>query len=288
MVNVIQPPDLVAFEYSEIHDAIKEEKENNVTWRAFFSSTGNLKRIALCFATAIFSQSSGNLLVSNYLTQILKDTGLKTEADITLVNGMVTLWQYIVSLAVTVLIDRFRRRKFFLVGSGGVLVTFIAWTISSQQYIERDALTGGRVVLACIFLFQLFYTMAWTNLVVTYPLEIVTYQMRAKAWAFVLLTIQVASIFGGYVNPIGLANIGWRFYIYYCIWVAIIFLVVYFFFVETQGPTLEELSYIFEGLSEKVKMTQEFETKHNISQHEGKISSIHVDAEETIERGLSS
>jgi hypothetical protein len=71
--------------------------------------------------------------------------------------------------------------------------------------------------------------------------------MRAKTWAFVLLTIQVASIFGGYVNPVGLENIGWKFYVYYCVWVAFVFVIVYFFFVETSGPTLEELAYLFEG-----------------------------------------
>ncbi|KAL3486851.1 hypothetical protein BJX62DRAFT_246475 [Aspergillus germanicus] len=242
--------ELVNFEYTEIQQVITKELEQNMTWKEFFSSIPNIKRISLCFATAVFSQSSGNLLVSNYLTQILKDTGIEAESDITLINCMVTLWQYLVSLGVTVLIDRFKRRAFFLTGSGGVLITFIAWTIAAQQYLDKDSISAGRVVLACIFLFQGFYTCAWTNLVVTYPLELVTYRMRAKTWSFVLLTIQVASIFGGYVNPIGLEGIGWKFYIYYCVWVAFVFAIVYFFFVETSGPTLEELTFLFEGKSE--------------------------------------
>ncbi|KFA66951.1 hypothetical protein S40285_05735 [Stachybotrys chlorohalonatus IBT 40285] len=248
--------ELVEFEFAEIQQVIAKEAEQNITWKAFFSSKPNLKRISLCFATAVFSQSSGNLLVSNYLTQILQDTGVNDETDITLVNGMVTIWQYIVALSVTAVINRYKRRSFFLVGSGGVVVTFIVWTIAAQQYLERNSIAAGRLVLACIFIFQAFYTIAWTNLVVTYPLEVVTYQMRAKTWAFVLLTIQVASIFGGYVNPVGLENIGWRFYIYYCVWVTIIFLVVYFFFVETAGPTLEELTYLFEGDEAKRQMTK--------------------------------
>ena len=247
---------VVAFEFAEIEKVIADEAEQNMTWKDFFSSVPNLKRIGLCFATALFSQTAGNLLISNYLTQILKDTGVDDPTDITLVNGMVTLWQYIVSLTVTAVIDRFKRRTFFLIGSGGCVVVFITWTVAAQQYLEHDSLAAGRLVLACIFLFQAFYTLAWTNLVVTYPLEIVTYQMRAKAWAFVLLTIQVSAIFGNYVNPIGLENIGWKFYIYYCVWVTIIFLVVYFFFVETSGPTLEELTYLFEGKDAKMHMMQ--------------------------------
>ncbi|KAH6672663.1 general substrate transporter [Plectosphaerella plurivora] len=243
--------ELVATEFSEIKEALAREREENLTWKDFFSSIPNWKRIGICIAIATFSQSSGNLLVSNYLPQILKDTGLKTDFENTLVNGMSTLWSYIVSLAVTALINRFRRRTFFLVGSGGVVIVFIAWTIASQQYIERGSVGGGRMVVACIFLFQTFYSIAWMNLLVMYPLEICPYHMRAKAWSLVLLVVYVAQIFGNYVNPVGLDAIGWKFYIYYCVWVSMIFVVVYFCFPETQGPTLEELARLFDGPKEK-------------------------------------
>lgn len=257
---------LVEFEFNEIQQALSEEAEQNMTWKDFFSSIPNLKRIALCFATALFSQSSGNLLVSNYLNVILKDTGV-ADKDITLVNGMVTLWQYIVALSVTALVEKLKRRTFFVVGSGGVVVTFIVWTIAAQQYLDRGSVAAGRLVLACIFIFQAFYTFAWTNLVVTYPLEVVTYRMRAKTWAFVLLTIQVSSIFGGYVNPIALKNISWKFYIYYCVWVTFIFVIVYFFFVETKGPTLEELATLFDGDSAKQEFAEKTAKKSFADNH---------------------
>ncbi|KAK5995333.1 Lactose permease-like protein [Cladobotryum mycophilum] len=239
--------ELVDFECAQIEEAIAKEAEQNMTWKDFFSSIPNLKRIALCFACAIFSQTSGNLLVSNYLTEVLKTTGITSHKEITLVNGMITIWQYVIALAVTALINKLKRRTFFVVGSGGVFVTFIAWTIAAQQYLDHGSIPAGRLVLACIFIFQGFYTFAWTNLVVTYPLELVTYQMRAKTWAFVLLTIQVATVFGSYVNPIGLQDIGWKFYIYYCVW--------------TAGPTLEELAYIFDGDATKRRPSTNMQTK---------------------------
>lgn len=65
----------------------------------------------------------------------------------------------------------------------------IAWAIAAQQYVERGSAAAGRLIVACIFLFQAFYTFVWLNLVVTYPLEIVTYQMRSKACSYVLLVI---------------------------------------------------------------------------------------------------
>lgn len=242
---------LVHAELAEIEQALATERENNVSWREFLQSRGNLHRLAICVAIAVFGQTSGNNLISNYLTQILKATGITSEADITLVNGMITLWQYIVCITVCLIVDRLKRRTFFLVGSGGCAVVFIAWTIAAQQYLDRDSLAGGRIVLACIFIFQFFYTFAWTNVSVTYMLEITTYQMRAKAWALSLLVVQCATIFSSYVNPIGLENVGWKFFIYYDVWVFAIFVIVYFLFVETAGPSLEELTYLFDGPDDK-------------------------------------
>jgi len=94
--------------------------------------------------------------------------------------------------------------------------------------------------------------------------------MRAKAWSYVLLVIYTSQIFGNYVNPVGIANIGWRFYIYYCVWAAIIVLIVYFFFVETSGPTLEELALIFDGPQGDRKLSLgEFEDEKRDTDIEG-------------------
>ena len=49
------------------------------------------------------------------------------------------------------------------------------------------------------------------------------------------------------MNPVGIEAVGWKFYIYYCFWAAVILAIVYFCFVETQGPSLEELAMIFGG-----------------------------------------
>ncbi|KAF4549858.1 Sugar (and other) transporter-like protein 67 [Elsinoe fawcettii] len=238
--------EVVRVQYDEIKVALAYEAENKVSWRRFFSGRGNFRRILLCTAVGCFSQTTGNLLVSNYLPPILRDTGITDVTDTTLINGGVTLWSYIVGLSVATFIDKLPRRTYFLTGSGGVVVVFIAWTIAAQQYVDTTSLAAGRFVVAAVFLFQTFYTIAWLNLVVTYPMEILPYNLRAKGWSYVLLIIFVSGIFGNYINPIGIGNLGWRFYIYYCVWVTVIFAFVYFFFVETRGPSLEELAFLFE------------------------------------------
>lgn len=70
---------------------------------------------------------------------------------------------------------------------------------------------------------------------------------RAKGIAVEQLTVRFAVFFNTYVNPIALDSIGWKYYIVYCVWILVEILTVYMIFPETQGRTLEELSFMFEG-----------------------------------------
>ena len=49
-----------------------------------------------------------------------------------------------------------------------------------------------------------------------------------------------------FINPIGLQNIRWRYFITYCVILVFEVVFVYFFFAETHGRTLEELTFLFE------------------------------------------
>lgn len=52
-----------------------------------------------------------------------------------------------------------------------------------------------------------------------------------------------ASFFATYVNPVGLARIAWKWLLVYCCWLVFELVFIYFFFPETAGRTLEELSF---------------------------------------------
>lgn len=56
-------------------------------------------------------------------------------------------------------------------------------------------------------------------------------------------------IFNGYANPVAMEAISWRYYIVYICVIAVEIVLVYFFFPETKGKTLEEVAFIFDGES---------------------------------------
>lgn len=61
------------------------------------------------------------------------------------------------------------------------------------------------------------------------------------------LCVDIALFFNSYVNPIALDNIKWKYYIFYCCWLAVELIVVYFFYIETRNTPLEEIAKHFDG-----------------------------------------
>jgi hypothetical protein len=54
-------------------------------------------------------------------------------------------------------------------------------------------------------------------------------------------------VFNQYVNPIGLQHLAWKFYFVYIAILVIEVLCIWFLYVETKGPTLEEIARLFDG-----------------------------------------
>ena len=63
----------------------------------------------------------------------------------------------------------------------------------------------------------------------------------------VVLLSNVSLMFNLFVNPIALENIQWRYYIVYCVILAVSVVFVFFFIPETANLSLEHISEIFEG-----------------------------------------
>lgn len=81
------------------------------------------------------------------------------------------------------------------------------------------------------------------NLPPAYMVEVWPYSERSRGIAVFQLFGRLASFFTTYVNPIGLKDVGWKYLISYCAWLAYEVVFVYFMFPETFGRTLEELAF---------------------------------------------
>lgn len=103
-----------------------------------------------------------------------------------------------------------------------------------------------------IFLFYGAAGFAWPGLTVAYCVEILPYSIRAKGLAVNFALTALSSVFNQYVNPIGLESLAWRYYFVYIAILVFECLAIWLLFVETRGPTLEEIAELFDGEDAKL------------------------------------
>ncbi|ORX38020.1 general substrate transporter [Kockovaella imperatae] len=255
---------LIQFEIDEIEAAIElEQQARSVTWISLFRDPGNLKRMRIIIGLAFFSQWSGNGLVSYYLSKVLKAVGITNPFDQTLINGVLQIFNYITSITFALLIDKLGRRVLCLGGIGCMIVFFTLQTICSALYAESakdvnaagDPIhpnkSAGHAVIAFIFLYYMSYNAALNGLLVSYTVEILPFLIRAKGFIIFSFAIDLSLIFNQYVNPIALEKLGWKYYIFYCVWLVFEFGYVWMFMLETKGKngplSLEEIAALFDG-----------------------------------------
>ncbi|QKX57659.1 uncharacterized protein TRUGW13939_04777 [Talaromyces rugulosus] len=96
-----------------------------------------------------------------------------------------------------------------------------------------------------MFLFQGFYSIAWTPLLYLYPPEIMNYPIRANGLALSTLVFNALALLLVFIMPIGIGNIGWKMYMINGGWDCCTFIIIAVFWVETKGKSLEEIDAIF-------------------------------------------
>ncbi|RGP81338.1 mfs sugar transporter [Fusarium longipes] len=151
----------------------------------------------------------------------------------------------------SMLVRRFKRRHMYLACTASLLVCFSSYTVSMERAItaKEHGQTNDAAGTASIFLLFAYspcYCLALNTLTYTYLVEIWPYAERSRGIAVFQLFSRCAEFFTTFVNPIGLANISWRYFITYCCFLAFEVVFVYFFFPETFGRTLEEATFLFD------------------------------------------
>lgn len=242
----------VQFEFREIKETISLEMESkkNSSYADFFKTRGNRYRLAILLSLGIFSQWSGNAIISNYSSKLYETAGVfDPTAKLGLSAGQQVL-ALIVSISMALLVDKIGRRPMFLAATGGMFLTFIFWTLTSGLYEEHNAPGAANAMIFFIWLFGVMYSLAWSGLLVAYAIEILPYKLRAKGLMIMNVSVQAALTLNIYANPLAFDHFEghtWKFYLIYTCWIFAELVFVYFMYVETRGPTLEELVKVIDG-----------------------------------------
>ncbi|KAJ6542715.1 hexose transporter [Mycena capillaripes] len=249
--------EFVQAEYAEIEKTLREEMRT-AGRRCFelFSTPAMRQRATLAVFLGLAIQWSGAGLIASYLPRILASIGIHDNMTKNRLDLALSCWGLLCATALAVTVPRFKRRTMFLACTVSIFCVLVGWTVATAEFAKTQDHAWAVTVLVFIFLFAPAIGMGYGVLVYTYLMELFPFHLRAKGIVLFSWFNRTSVFFSQLVNPIGLHNAGWKYYISYCVCVAFQVVFIYFMFPETAHLTLEELAFLYEkaGLAKEEKM----------------------------------
>lgn len=257
--------ELLQLEMAEIDNQLEIEKANaDSSWMEWIRTPANRYRFMVIISLAFLIQWCGNALVSYYLSLVLDSIGVTNSKTQLLINGGYTIEGLICGMTFSLFIDKAGRRKMFLTGMAIMFVAYLLLTICTgiNTGVDFSNANLSRATVAMIYLFGIGYKFA-SPTQEPYYMEISPYHLRAKTSVIKQFGDAGANIFSGFVNPIALEKIHWKYYIVWCCMLLSNFTVIYLFFPETKGLSLEEVTQLLDDKKKNESVKEEEQNKAN-------------------------
>lgn len=225
---------------------------------AVFSNgkTQHFRRALLGISSQFMQQIGGCNAVIYYLPILVQDSLQKTKRFSMLIGGINMIVYAAFATASWFLIERVGRRRLFLIGTfvqcGAMVITF-ACMIQPKTMSEHTKQSNAKGAVVGLFLYIAAFGATWLPLPWLYPAEISPVKTRAKANAFSTCSNWLFNFLIVMVTPVMLAHIHWGTYLFFAIVNACFYPIIYFFYPETAGRSLEEIDIIFaKGYTENI------------------------------------
>ncbi|VUC24191.1 unnamed protein product [Clonostachys rosea] len=239
---------LVSSMYKEISDTLEFEKQHDGGWKSLIYPAANLRRFSIAVLCNIFYQVVGAQMILYFFTFIVQQAGITDTMTTLIITLGLGIWASIWVSIGGYTVNRVGQRKALVWATAFMTVCFILLGVLVYLTESRDDTRYSIGAIVVIFFFQIASCSTWFNVAYIYPPQILKYTQRGKGVAAAQAIGFALSFLNLYTTPIAIANISWRYYIANAAWDAVMILIIQWFFVNTDGKSLEEIDEIFDGL----------------------------------------
>ncbi|ODV77260.1 general substrate transporter [Suhomyces tanzawaensis NRRL Y-17324] len=235
--------DIVYAEVTVISDAIASFKRAQLGFKDLFSGgkSQHFQRMLIGSSAQFFQQFTGCNAAIYYSTVLFENT-IGLERRLSLILGGVFATIYALSTIPSFfLIDTLGRRNLFLIGATGQALSF---TITFACLID-DTTQNAKGAAVGIFLFIVFFAFTILPLPWIYPPEINPMRTRTVASAISTCTNWITNFGVVMFTPIFIDSSKWGCYLFFALMNYAFIPIIFFFYPETAGRSLEEIDIIF-------------------------------------------
>lgn len=242
----------VSLQLSEFAKALEMNGADRRWWdySAIFRNKSSIRRILCNVLLSVFSQwCQGG--INYYIAGFYSSAGVTDETTILDLN----LGQFVMSGILAVCGASFAdtwSRRWVIVSTQSILcLCWVGITVGTATYATNHTYGSSIAGIFFFWLFQATFAFGFTPLQALYPVEVLSYEMRAKGMAINSMANSASSLVNQFGTATALQRIGWKTYLVFACWTAFQTVFSWWFFVETKGFTLEELDEVFEAENPK-------------------------------------
>ena len=171
-------------------------------YRAVFKNRASLYRLMSNCLVSLFGQWAGNGVVSYFLVGFLVTAGVTdpiTQTNLAVgMNGV----QIVFAGLGACFVDKLGRRPMLIGVNAACCVCWIGVTAACAQAAMTGSKAASAATVAMVYIFQVCYSFGWTPMQALYPVEVLSFEMRAKGMAFSNLFVSIGKSSGSpIVNP---------------------------------------------------------------------------------------
>ncbi|KAI9034824.1 uncharacterized protein KD926_005338 [Aspergillus affinis] len=220
-----------------------EQAMGPLKWSELWESklTGNRKRIILACGIMVFQQMSGINALVYYIPYLLENSvGLPANTAL-LISGLVGVIFVVFSAYAFIFIDKWGRRKPFIVTSIAQSLSMIMVAI----LLSLETPTASKASVVFFFLYMAAFGACYLGVPWSYAPELLPLRNRVRGCAVASAVNWTCNFAIVEFVPSAIANISWRTYIIFAVlnftWAPLLYL----FYPETARMTMEEIDNLF-------------------------------------------
>ncbi|MCF6807388.1 sugar porter family MFS transporter [Thiotrichales bacterium 19S9-12] len=219
-------------------------------WQLIIKKQYMVTLLVVC-AIGILNQLTGINVFLQFSATILKRSGLESDLVSLLGGSGIALTNFIVTVLIFIVVDRFERRYIVAVGTAGIVASLafcaLVYQLIPDSQLKGYLILGGLVAYIACFAFGP-GALVWTLLS-----ELLPSRIRSRGMAIALFfnsgaSAILASEFLPMVNYLGFGGAFWLFSLFTCLY----FILVVCFVPKTKGKTLEEIEAAYNNKDGKI------------------------------------
>ncbi|KEF56198.1 uncharacterized protein A1O9_07779 [Exophiala aquamarina CBS 119918] len=268
--NIANNEGALLAEFNLLQGQLLHEKQEELSLLDLFRRPSMRKRCIIGWLTMFGAQGTATLVINNYGPSLYASLGFGTVQQLLIQGGWITVCPF-GNWINALVVDKIGRTRMLMFGFAGCVIALIGECITVDVFQRTGHRSAASAAVFFLFLHIGFFSVSCDATSYIYASEIFPTPVRAKGLSVSVSGLFVATIIFLQCAPEAFSTIGWKYYTVFISITTVIFFIVWFWFPETRGRSLEDIGELFGDSVEPVPVPEKGQAENIEVVHTGEM-----------------